>query len=139
MGGPAEKFVFKLNPHASASFWGFDGVDAHACLNAGLTTMPRAMTSRAKAWRLNRDGGRPVAAGSSQAKALTCMTTSRGKNGRAPGAGFSLQAGQSFLEEAFAPLANDLAGDRQAGSNLVIALALSGQKDHFSPEDVIIW
>jgi len=57
-------------------------------------------TSRAKSWRLNRDRGKPVSAGSSQAKALTCTTTSGGKKtGRAPRPGFSLQASESFLEE----------------------------------------
>jgi hypothetical protein len=80
-----------------------------------------------------------VSAGSSQASALTCTTTSGGENGRAPGPGFSLQASESFLEEAFAPLANDLARDRQTGSNLIIALAVSGQQDHSSSKDGIVW
>src|SRR5512136_2290357 len=102
-------------------------------------TMPRATASRAKSRRLNRERGNWASAGNSQASALTCTTTSGGKNGRAPGAGFSLQAGHSFLEEAFAPLANDLARDRETGGNLVIALALSGQKDHLRSEDGIIW
>jgi hypothetical protein len=96
------------------------------------------MTSRAKSWRLNRDRGKPVSAGSSQASALTCTTTSGGKNGRAPGPGFCLQASETFLEEAFAPLANDLARDRKTGSDPIIALALSGQEDHFGSEDRII-
>src|SRR5207249_9517334 len=91
-------------------------------------TIPRAMTSRARSWRLNRDRGKPISAGSSQARALLCTTASGGKNGRAPGLCFSLQTVQSLLEEAFASLANDLARDRKAGRNLVIALALSGRR-----------
>src|SRR5271157_752405 len=101
-------------------------------------TMPRARASRTRSRRLNRDRGKPVAAGISQARALTCTTTSGGKNGRAPGSGFSLQTGQSFLEEAFAPFANDLARDAKGSSDLVIAVALSGEEDHLGADDRII-
>jgi hypothetical protein len=82
---------------------------------------------------------KPHAIHRNQASALTCTTTPGGKNGRAPGPGFCLQASESFLEEAFAPLADDLARNGEAGSNLVIALALSCQKDHLRSEDRIIW
>jgi hypothetical protein len=82
---------------------------------------------------------KPHAIHRNQASALTCTTTPGGKNGRAPGPGFCLQASESFLEEAFAPLADDLARDRQAGSDPIIALALSGQEDHFGSQDRIIW
>jgi hypothetical protein len=51
---------------------------------------------------------------------LTCTTTSGGKNGRAPGSGFILQTGETLLEEALAPLADNLAGHRKAGRDLVI-------------------
>jgi hypothetical protein len=101
-------------------------------------TMPRAITSLAKSWRLNRERGKSVWAGNSQARALTCTTTSGGKNGRAPGSWFILQTGQTFLEEPFAPLANDLARDRKAGGNLVIGAALSGQEHYLGTEDSII-
>jgi len=101
-------------------------------------TKPRATTSRTKSWRLNRDKGKPVSAGNSQARAFTCTTTSGGKNGRAPASWFRLQTGQSLLEESLAPLADDLARDRKAGRNLVIALALSGQQNHLGAEDGII-
>ena len=101
-------------------------------------TMPRAMTSLAKSWRLNRERGKSVWAGSSQARALTRTTTSGGKNGRPPGSWFVLQTGQAFLKESFAPLTNDLARDRQAGGNLVIGTALSGQENNSGAKDQII-
>src|SRR6266545_7757005 len=104
-----------------------------------FATIPRATTSRAKSWRLNRDRGNSVWAGSSQARALTCTTTSGGKNGRAPGSGFILQTGQAFLKESFAPLADDLARDRKAGGNWVIGPTLRGQENYLAAQDRIIW
>src|SRR3990172_279590 len=101
-------------------------------------TRPRALTSRTKSWRLNRESGKPVARGNAQASALTRTTTAGGKNGRAPGPGFILQTGQPFLEEAFAPFADYLARDRKTGGNLVMGLALSGQEDHFGADYRII-
>jgi len=101
-------------------------------------TIPRATTSLAKSWRLNRERGNSVWAGSSQASALTCTTTSGGKNGRSPGSWFVLQTGQPLLKEAFAPFAHDLARNRKAGSNLVIGTTLSGQKDYPGTEYRII-
>src|SRR5260370_38003286 len=103
-----------------------------------LATMPRAMASRARSWRLNRDRGNSVSEGSSQARALTCTTTSGGKNGRSPGSWFVLQTGQASLKESFAPLANDLARGRETGGNLVIGAALRGQEDYLGAKDRII-
>jgi len=85
-----------------------------------------------------RDKGRPVAAGSSQAKALTWTTTSGGENGRAPGSRFISQTSEAFLKEALAPFADDLSRDRQGGADLVVGQALSRQEDHLRAHDFII-
>jgi hypothetical protein len=49
------------------------------------------------------------------------------------------QTGQTFLEEAFSPQADDLAARAQARSNLIVAEALGRQQDHFGAHDLKIW
>jgi hypothetical protein len=85
-----------------------------------LATKPRRITSRTKSWRLNRDKGKPLWAGSSQASALTCMTISGGKTGRTPCARLILQASQAFFKKTFTPLADDLPRHRETGRDLVV-------------------
>src|SRR5439155_7756970 len=57
--------------------------------------------------------------GSSQATALTAITTSGGKNPRPTLPGGLLQSLQALLEEALAPLAHDLAGQVHPGGDLL--------------------
>src|SRR5208283_3528547 len=67
--------------------------------------------------------------------ALTCMTSSGGKNRRTPGTGKIFQTVQAFLEEALAPLANNLPGQRNLVGNLVVAQAFCGQEDSLGSHD----
>jgi len=66
------------------------------------------------------------------------MTSSGGKTGRAPGTRKVIQALESFLEEAFAPLADDLTWERDARGDLVITESLRGHEDGFSSNNLEI-
>src|SRR6266702_2390949 len=103
-----------------------------------LATMPRWVTSRTKSWQLQRESGCPVSLGNSQAMALTCMMSSGGKTGRAPGTRQILQTCQSFLKEALAPFTDDLSGQRHVRADLVIVESLGGQQDNFGAGYMII-
>jgi hypothetical protein len=61
--------------------------------------------------------------------ALTCLTSSGGKTGRAPGTREVFQTGHSFLKKALAPLAHDLSGQRNLNGNLVISQSLGSQEN----------
>jgi hypothetical protein len=82
-------------------------------------------------------GGEQADAGSplSRAGALHAATGPGGKGGRPSGSRFIHQPGRALLKESLAPLADDLARDREAGGNFVIAAALSGQEDNLGPEN----
>jgi hypothetical protein len=54
-------------------------------------------------------------------------------------AGSFVEARQSILEEAFAPLAHDLAARIQASRNLIVVQALGGHQDHLGPNHLEIW
>jgi hypothetical protein len=79
---------------------------------------------------LKRESGTPSVAGNSQARALTWTTTAGGKSSGTARARTLVETGEAFIEEAFAPQADDVPADGQRGRNLVIAEALGrGQDD----------
>jgi hypothetical protein len=88
---------------------------------------------------LKRESGRPSVEGNSQAMALTCTTTSGGKNRGAARTWSLLQAWQALVKEAFAPKTNDVAAHRQRGGDFVIGQTLRRQKDHSGTKYNIIW
>jgi hypothetical protein len=61
---------------------------------------------------------------------LTWTTTSGGKSSGTARAGTLVEAGQTFIEEALAPQADDVAADGQRGRNLVIAEAFGRGQDN---------
>src|SRR5512136_532688 len=88
--------------------------------------------------KLQRESGALCRAGSSQAKALTCTTTSGGKRPRATRSRTFLQTGESLFEEAFAPLTDDFPPGVQATRDGVIGPTFGGVKDHFGAEHLKI-
>jgi hypothetical protein len=73
--------------------------------------------------------------GNSQAIALTCTTSSGGKN---PGASRALavfQARQAPLEESLSPHADDLASGAEAFGDLIVGEALVSQKNHLGADN----
>ena len=79
-----------------------------------------------------------IVAGSSQASALTCTTSSGGKSPGSTRASLFFQSRQSLLEKAFAPQADDFASRMQARSNFVVAQAVGGEEDHLGSDDLKI-
>jgi hypothetical protein len=63
------------------------------------------------------------------------MTSSGGENGRTPGTGKIFQTVQAFLKETFAPLADNLSGERNPVGDLVIPQTLRGQEDGLGSHD----
>ena len=89
--------------------------------------------------KLQRDSGTSCVAGNSQAKALTCTTSSGGKRPGATRSGTFFQSQQAFLKESLSPLANDFTAGVQASSDLVIGPAFGGVEDHSGANDLAIW
>src|SRR2546428_8242834 len=83
-----------------------------------LATKPVAQAWRASSGALQRDNGCCSVAGNSQARALTCTTTSGGKRPGAPGSWEFLQPAEPLGEKAFAPQADDFAAGGQVLGNL---------------------
>jgi hypothetical protein len=100
--------------------------------------MPRRTVSRAISAQLNRESGRPVSLGSSQARALTSTTTPGGEKTRPAPARTALQAPQALRAESFSPLADDLPGQIQAGGDFGVLQARGRQQDDLGPDDVTI-
>src|SRR3954465_11552199 len=101
-----------------------------------LATKPRRMTSFTKSCRVKRERGWPLSLGSSQAMALTCITSSGGKTGRAPRTRQVFQAFQAFLEKSLSPFAHDLARQGNAQGDLIIAQPLRRHQNDLGPHDV---
>src|SRR5256712_13639600 len=100
-----------------------------------LATKPVAQAWRASSGAVQRDNGCCSVAGNSQARALTCTTTSGGKRPGAPGSWEFLQPAEPLGEKAFAPQADDFAAGVQALGNLVVGEAFGGQENHFGSGD----
>jgi hypothetical protein len=77
-------------------------------------------------------------AGNSQASALTCTTSSGGKNPGTTRAGTLLQTGQSFFEEALSPQAHNFATSVEASGDLIVGQALGGKKNHSGAQNLKI-
>ena len=101
-------------------------------------TIPRRTASRAMSAELRRDRGKPSSAGSAHARALTSMTIRGGKGAGPPAPRTIAQTVESLMEEAFWPLADDLTGEIQSPSDLVVRDALSGKQDDPGPDDITI-
>jgi hypothetical protein len=69
---------------------------------------------------------------------LIAITAAGGKAAWAAVSRLLFQAGQTLLEEAFAPLADDLAGRVQPRCNLVIGQPTRGVQDNPGPHNVTI-
>jgi hypothetical protein len=88
--------------------------------------------------QLKRDKGRPRTAGISQARALICTTSSGGKDPGAARARALFEPGKSFMKEALAPQAHDIAPYRERSGDLLIGATLGGEQDHLAG-DFEIW
>ena len=91
-------------------------------------TIPRRITSRLISPMLKRESGSPSSLGSSQARAFTATTMP----------GEFLKAGHSLLEEALAPLTDDLARRIKALGDLVVAQSLRGVQHDLGSDHVTI-
>jgi hypothetical protein len=70
--------------------------------------------------------------------ALTSTTTSGGENPGASAPGLLLKASQAFLEEALAPLGDDLTSGVEPTGNLLVVHALGCHQHDPGPDDLAI-
>ena len=108
----------------------------HTVLSLMRATKPERRACRATSATLSLDKGKPNVAGNSQARALISTVSSGGKDPRASRARSLLEARQSFLEEALAPLADHLAPRGQARSDLVVVHAAGGHENHLGANNL---
>src|SRR5882672_2101692 len=101
-------------------------------------TIPWRITSSWMSGTNSRDSGSSRVLGSSQATALTAITTSGGKNPRPTLPRGLLQSLQALFEEALAPLAHGLAGQVHPGGDLLVGEILGGIQHHLRPDHVSI-
>src|SRR5574341_2369254 len=95
----------------------------HTVVSLSVATRPQRCASRTMSAVLRRDSGKPRVAGNSQARALTCTTSSGGEHPRPARPQALLEAGQAVLEEAFAPETDHIAAHGERRADLVIAQA----------------
>jgi hypothetical protein len=76
--------------------------------------------------------------GRSQAIRFTSTTTVGGKAGWTPATRLLVEARKAVLEEAMAPLADDLAWRIQARADVVIAEATGGEEHDLGADDITI-
>src|ERR1700721_4251786 len=96
---------------------------------------PLCWTFCTKSGGLQRDQGKSYFAGSSQARALTCTTSSGGKS---PGATRTIpffQPGEAVGKEALAPKRDHFPPGVRAVGDLVVGHAPGGGKVHFGTLD----
>ena len=86
----------------------------------------------------SRESGTPRVRGSSHARALTSTMTSGGKDRGTTSAGAFLEAREAFLEEPFAPLADNLAARVESRGNLIVGESFGGKEDDLGPDYVSI-
>src|SRR5215210_17735 len=92
-------------------------------------TTPRAITSRATSWVLQRLKGTPEVAGSSQAMAFTSILASGGKARGSARTRSIFQPLQTFLVESLAPFPDHLRAGVQPGGYLLVGDFLGGQEN----------
>jgi hypothetical protein len=98
---------------------------------------PVVSTSSRSSARLQRPSGTPLVAGSSQAIALTSMTTAEGKRRDRPGRLRSLNPRTALLAEPLAPLRHRVDRHPKPARDLDVLLCLGGEHDP-GPEDVAL-
>ena len=101
-------------------------------------TIPRWITSRLISLMLKRESGSPSSLGSSQARAFTATTVPGGKDTRPALPREFLQAAKALLEEAFTPLAHDLARRIEARSDFVVIESLRCEQDDSCANNITI-
>jgi len=101
--------------------------------------MPRLTASAAMSAWLRRENGNPRSLGSSQANALTSTTISGGKDAGPPAPWPLVKARESFVEEAFSPPADNLAGNRQSIADLFVLQPFCRKEDDLGANDLKIW
>lgn len=111
----------------------------HTVVALMRATMPHCCASRTISAQLKRDSGNPRVAGSSQARALICTTSSGGKGPGAARARALFEPWESFTEEPLAPQANHVAPDRERSSDLVVGATLGGEQNHPGAQHLEIW
>ncbi len=70
--------------------------------------------------------------------ALTCTTSSGGRNPGAAGALAVFQTGLAFFEESFSPAADDLTSSAKAIGNLIVRETLLSEEYHLGASDSTI-
>jgi hypothetical protein len=98
-----------------------------ARLRKMVATKPDWQTCWAISGVLQCESGRPWAAGSSQARALTCTTSSGEGNPRATRARVFLQTRQAAFEETLPPHADDLAPGVESSSDSIVGQTFGGE------------
>src|SRR5581483_3199515 len=101
-------------------------------------TSPCLTASRAISLPESRARGKPSRVGSSQARALTCTTSSGGKGRRAPTPCPIGQTGCALVKVTLPPLRDDLTWQAKSRSDLTVGVAVAGQQDNLRPHDLLI-
>jgi hypothetical protein len=110
----------------------------HRVLPLMEATRPLCWTCCTRSLVLHRDSGRPCFAGSSQAKALICTTSSGGKSPGATRTSMLFQPSEAIGKEALAPKGDYFTAGVQACGDLVVRQTLSRVQDHLGPLDLKI-
>ena len=110
----------------------------HSVVPLILATRPRATTSRRNSETDHLASGTPASVGSSQAIRFTSTTTPGGKAGCSPASQLLIEAGEALLEEALAPLADDLPWGIQPRGNDIVGQSLCGEQDELGANDISI-
>jgi hypothetical protein len=103
-----------------------------------VATSPRARASRRRSGNDQRATGTPASIGRSHAIRFTSTTTLGGKAGCPPASWLLLEAGEALVEEALAPLTDDLARGVQTRGNDIVGQPLGGEQDQLGADDVSI-
>lgn len=105
----------------------------HTVLSLIAAAIPLLRTSRAISGVLQRERGTPELAGSSQASAFTCTTTSGGERPGTTRPFSVIEASHSLREESFSPEARDFSTRVQALGDFIVCQTLSRKKDNLRP------
>ncbi len=87
---------------------------------------------------LRRERGSPVSYGSSHARAFTATTTEGGKLAGPTATGQLFEPGQALVEEAFAPLADDLPRGVEPLADLLVGESFSRIENDLGSDDINI-
>ena len=101
----------------------------HTVLSLMVATTPADRMYRAMSAVLHRDKGTPLVAGNSQASALTCMTTSGGKNPGAPRAVLVLEFRQPLVKKSLSPETDHFAPCIQPVGDFIVSQPFMGKEN----------